>query len=66
MQNQAELAAEAHRGRLVKHTNKCLHSSATAMPVTALRAAAIWGGGVASYDQNPPPKHLGEKSEFAH
>jgi len=36
------------------------------MPAAALRADAIWGGDFAPYEQNPPPKYLEEKSEFAH
>jgi len=58
MQNQAKLAAGAHRGYMAKHTSKCLHYFAAAMPAAALRAAAILGGGFAQ--SNPPPNICGE------
>ena len=31
----------------------------------SLRTAAIWGGYFAPYEQNSPPKYLGDKSEIA-
>jgi len=54
MQNQAKLAAEAYRGHIIKHTSKCLHWSAAAMPAAALRAAAICGVDSASLFFCPP------------
>jgi len=57
MQNQAKLAAGAHRGYMAKYTSKCLHWSAATMPAAALCAAAILGGGVAP--SNPPPNICG-------
>ena len=45
MQNQAKLAAGAHREHMVKHMSTCLHWSAAVMPAAALRAVTILGGG---------------------
>ena len=55
MQNQAKLAARAHRGHTVKHMSKCLQWYMTAMP-----------GGGCWWEQNRPPKYFGVKSKFAH
>ena len=45
MQNQAKLAAGAHRGHKAKHLSKCLHWCATAMPAASC-AQLPFGGAI--------------------
>ena len=56
MKNQAKLAEGAHRGHIIwASTCTDLRQQLSATPTAALRAAAIWGGGLLRMSRIPPP-----------